>query len=215
MKLFVWDFHGVLERGNEYAVRDISNLVLERFGYAQRLSLDDCLLLGGRKWHEYFAHVLPSERHARHLELEQEGYAYAASHEEVMVKYVRPADHASEVLARIRAAGHTQLLLSHTTDDGIAFFLRCVGLDGFFPAGHAIAICNDGHDGLSKEAALRQFLSGKDFERIIIVGDSPSDIALAGVGGGATYLYAHPGVDFKECDADYRIRDLREVLKEV
>jgi len=30
--LFVWDFHGVLERGNEYAVQDVCNRVLKEFG---------------------------------------------------------------------------------------------------------------------------------------------------------------------------------------
>lgn len=38
MKLFVWDFHGVLEKDNDLAVLDISNKVLEQSGYAERFS---------------------------------------------------------------------------------------------------------------------------------------------------------------------------------
>ena len=40
MKLFVWDFHGVLEKGNDLAVLDITNKVLEQAGYSERLNED-------------------------------------------------------------------------------------------------------------------------------------------------------------------------------
>jgi hypothetical protein len=30
--LFVWDFHGVLEKGNVYAAKEACNLILERVG---------------------------------------------------------------------------------------------------------------------------------------------------------------------------------------
>jgi hypothetical protein len=35
MKLFVWDFHGVLEMGTELSALEVSNNILERFGYTQ------------------------------------------------------------------------------------------------------------------------------------------------------------------------------------
>jgi hypothetical protein len=35
---------------------------------------------------------------------------------------------------------------------------------------------------------------------------------LKKVAGGTTYLFAHPGTEFRRSRADYRIRDLRQVL---
>lgn len=57
MKLFVWDFHGTLEKDNEHAVMEISNKVLENLGYTQRLSKEDNLMLYGKKWADYFEYL--------------------------------------------------------------------------------------------------------------------------------------------------------------
>ena len=37
-------------------------------------------------------------------------------------------------------------------------------------------------------------------------------MALAEVAGGARYYYMHEGRPFKDCEADFKIRDLRLVL---
>ena len=55
------------------------------------------------------------------------------------------------------------------------------------------------------------------FERVVIIGDSPGDIELSEVMGlenTTTYLYSHPGKNFREGKADFYINDLRELLKE-
>lgn len=38
MILFVWDFHGVLEKDNEKAVVDISNQVLSEAGFKEKFT---------------------------------------------------------------------------------------------------------------------------------------------------------------------------------
>jgi len=50
MKLFVWDFHGVLEKDNEKAVVKITNIVLSQSGYSERLNIDDCHRFYGLRW---------------------------------------------------------------------------------------------------------------------------------------------------------------------
>jgi hypothetical protein len=35
---------------------------------------------------------------------------------------------------------------------------------------------------------------------------------LRDVAGGVTYLFAHLGTEFSDCEADFRIRDLRAIL---
>lgn len=64
------------------------------------------------------------------------------------------------------------------------------------------------------EDVLTDYLRGSDeYEQIVIIGDSPSDMRLKRVAGGVTYLYAHPDFAFRNCEADHRIRDLRKVLE--
>ena len=67
MKLFVWDFHGTLEKDNEGAVFKISNKVLENLGYKERLTKEDNFMLYGRKWSDYFAYLLPKEPEKTHF----------------------------------------------------------------------------------------------------------------------------------------------------
>ncbi len=54
MKLFVWDFHGTLEKGNEYAVLEMSNIILEKHGHKERFTELQCRELYGKKWYEFF-----------------------------------------------------------------------------------------------------------------------------------------------------------------
>jgi len=61
MKLFIWDLHGTLEQGNERAAIDMSNQILERFGYRERFSDEDVFKLYGLKWFQYFEYLLPHE----------------------------------------------------------------------------------------------------------------------------------------------------------
>ena len=45
MKLFIWDFHGVLEKDNEHAVVEVTNQVLKEFNQDARLSLQELNLV--------------------------------------------------------------------------------------------------------------------------------------------------------------------------
>lgn len=60
MKLFIWDFHGVLEKDNEKAVIVISNKILEKNGFTERFSDCDINKLYGLKWYQYFKYLLPN-----------------------------------------------------------------------------------------------------------------------------------------------------------
>jgi phosphoglycolate phosphatase-like HAD superfamily hydrolase len=213
-KLFVWDFHGVLEEGNENAVVEISNIVLEAFGHHQRLNADHCRQLNGRHWYEYFEHILPEEPRERHLEIQTACAAYSQEHQDIIAKHIKPNRHARHVLSSIRDAGHSQVVISNT--QSIDIFLSLTGLQDFFLEGYALQARPDTPGCYpSKQDALRTFMSGKSFGRMVGVGDSPADVLFVKEQGGATYLYAHPGIPFRECEADYKINDLREILKEI
>ena len=98
----------------------------------------------------------------------------------------------------------------------MSWFLKAVNLERFFPPEKALPVIN-GKTKRNKTEILRKYIEGKRISDIVIIGDSIGDLELAWLAGGLTYLYAHPGRDFPIIESntipDYKINDLREVLK--
>jgi len=217
MKLFVWDFHGVLEKDNEKAVLEISNITLENYGYRERFTEEEIDCLYGLKWWEYFKYLLLNESHKKHLEL-QEACFYFQNSLDIIRKYIKPNDNALYVLEEIVRAGHHQILISNTNPEALEMFIDAVGMGKYFKKKkkkNSIAIDMHRKKGKTKNDALKEFIKDKSFDEIIIIGDSLQDMELKGIIGGKAYLYSHKERKFRECKADYYIRDLREILKEL
>lgn len=216
MKLFVWDLHGTLEEGNENAVIDISNEVLARYGYAERFRYEDGKHLYGARWFEYFTWLLPDDSpKERALDLQEACFELSESNPELQYRWLKPTPHSHDVLSAI-SVEHDQILVSNTRTANLEVFLKILAIDRFFPRGKAWAADQpNGKAPLRKPDLLKQYLdsSGSTYEDTVIIGDSPSDMKLKEVSGGTTFLYSHPGFAFRECAADFKIRDLREVLK--
>ena len=215
MKPFVWDFHGVLEKDNERSVIDISNYVLKKLGFRQRLSKKDNLKLYGKKWYEYFEYLLPNQTHQKHLEIQRACIAYEEANPNIVRSNIKPNDYAIEVLENIQKSGHDQILISNMSDVALEMFMHSIGISKYF--GQKAFACNtrSGNKVYTKHERLREYLSKKNFEDLVIIGDTPNDISLCDVAGGTTYLYTHPHLKFQDCNPTYRINDLRKVLKEV
>src|SRR3989339_274082 len=108
---------------------------------------------------------------------------------------------------------HT-IVISRTLPESLAVFLEVVQMKDYFPEGSALAVNAHARETeRTKQDVLREFLNGRSYHKIVAIGDSPQDIQLTSVGGGVSYLYAHPVRTFPACSADYRIRDLREILR--
>lgn len=216
MKLFVWDLHGVLEHGNDRAVTDISNEALSRFGYTERFTYEDGQLLYGQRWYEYFDWLLRDESRDRTRELQEICFKLSEECPEYQYKWIEPTPHSHEVLKEI-GSGHDQILISNTRETTLDTFLGLLDLHPYFEAGRYFAVDNHGaHSSLTKSDYLSQYLDVKShYDEIVIIGDSPSDMRLSEVSGGTTYLFAHPGFNFRECTSSYKIRDLRKVLAKV
>lgn len=215
MKLFVWDYHGVLERGNEIAAWKVTNLVLASFGYAEKITKKDALRMYGKKWYEYFEHVLPHATHEHHLELQQAGFDFTSKNADFVASFIQPNPHAQEVVKAI-ARKHEQILISNTDPTSLVLYLEMAGIHKNFTLENAFAANGHSKDAKnSKKIILEKYLENKTFDDIIIIGDSPGDMALKDVRGGTAYLYCHPGMIHRECEADFRITDLRDLLREV
>ena len=59
MKLFIWDFHGVLEKGNDEIVFKITNRALKMHGHSRQMTRQEGEFLSGRLWRDYFAYLIP------------------------------------------------------------------------------------------------------------------------------------------------------------
>ena len=216
MKLFVWDFHGVLEKDNDLDVLYLSNIVLKNNGHTKQFSLSEANKLSGLKWYEYFEYLLPDLSHEEHLQLQSDCLDYQRKNREAIHKYLKPNNHADYVLNKIKKAGHDQLLISNTNLLDLVWFVKRVGLRDYFSDDRLIGI-NSHQQKSNKNDAFRNFLKdNKKYEQIIIIGDSQKDIDLRLVNGGTTYYYMRPNRDHDIIEgADYKIDNLKEILKEI
>jgi len=211
MKLFVWDFHGVMEKGNKGSVLEISNTVLKQNNYSERFTMDDIHHLYGQKWWKYFEHLLPYESHERHVELRERCVDLQGSHPEIVATYIQPNDYLHEVLEAI-AHKHHQILITNTTSRALGLFLNSINVSAYFHSGNTFPV-----DQESKKDVLIEFLEDKNYDRVVVIDDSPENKDLASIANCVFYLYAHPSIAFKPCNIpdDYKIHDLRKVLREL
>jgi phosphoglycolate phosphatase-like HAD superfamily hydrolase len=218
MKLFIWDFHGVLEVGTENAVVEISNKALEEFGYNQRLTLVDCEKFYGLKWFEYFEKVLPGATHKEHINLQNRCFQISDADPGIVAKCIKQNEHAEVVLKAI-AESHHQILIPNTHQKALNTFVKALKFERFFCKKDIFAA--DAHkDGIkkTKKDILTHYLENApvEYDEFISIGDSEGDIALLkGFPNSKTYLYAHPKRKHRKVDATYKIRDLRDILKEL
>lgn len=205
-KLFVWDFHGTLEKGNDGTVIELTNRILERNGRNERLTKDNAAEWTGRHWWEYFWQLLPELPPETYSNYETQCVAEFNTYPEIMLKYIKPNDNAHEVLDSI-ALKHKQILISQVHRKILGHFMKAVGIERFFPEGHAFASLDEGNN---KQQVLSNYLKGKSFDTVVAIGDSQHDMI-----GTTNYLYAHPGRNHRKLESHYKINNLLDVLREI
>lgn len=212
----MWDFHGTLERGNDDALTEITNHILEQHGFEQRLSVSQAENLTGKSWHEYFAFLLPGLDFDQYLSLQAKCISVAQAQPDIIMKHIKPAPYAIEVLEAIDKSPHTQIVLSNTQPESLDIFLKSVQIEHLFPSHHRIAIDTPKPKKTKKEW-LCAFLHERLFPGgIVAIGDSPWDVELASCHPkGVGYLYSHPHKIHREADCHHKINDLRSVLQEL
>lgn len=204
----------MLEKDNELAVLDISNQALRLAGYKQRFTKADNRRLYGVKWYQYFEYLLPQLSHEEHLALQAACFEFAEKNLHVLHEHIKPNDHVIEVLKEISKAGHDQIILSNSRPADILWFAESIGIKQYFPDEKIIGV-NAHEKHKAKQDALLHYLKDRDFESLVIIGDSKSDMELKNVAGGVTYFYNHPGVSSTKAEFDHQINDLRKILIEV
>lgn len=218
MKLFIWDFHGVLEKGNEDVVLEITNRALEMHGYSHRMTKKENEFLSGRLWREYFAYLIPELNENERLILQSTCIEIAQNSPEIFTKHVKLNDNVEHVLRVIQSSKHTQILISNTQPKILDIYIELVGIGKHFPATHRFGTDSSVLNRKTKKDCLHDFLSvSENFNEIISIGDSPSDMELINVPfiKGTSYLYSYPRRAPRLAQCHYKIDDLRMVLQEI
>jgi phosphoglycolate phosphatase-like HAD superfamily hydrolase len=216
MKLFIWDFHGVLEKGNENSVWEISNLALKKLGFTREMSIEENNQLYGKKWFQYFEYLLPSESHETHLKLQATCLEIEEEKPELVSKHIKTNDYVFEILETI-SQKHHQILISNSHSEALNNFISLTKLNRYFTENNTFSTNSHLHpEKITKKDILINYLKDNPiFDEFVTIGDSPVDMEIVGKNQGKHYLYSHPHLNFRDCDADFKIHDLREVLKEI
>ena len=218
--LFAWDFHGVLEKGNVKTVRELINMVFNDLGVNREITLQEALDWYGLSWFDYFKLALPGKEEEFYkglvdgvLKRQKEAWA-------LVQKNICAMDFAEEVLGLIKSKGHHNIVLSNSRPQHIKDFVDLLHLAHYFEEiigvdGHHESRMNNVRN--AKEEALRGYLSGKDYGKVVLIGDRESDVAAGRSCGAITYFFVNP--DKREAGegvgSDHVISDLREVLNEL
>ncbi|MDD5145772.1 MAG: HAD hydrolase-like protein [Candidatus Pacebacteria bacterium] len=223
--LFAWDFHGTLEKGNERAVQELCNLVLKDFGINRELSLKEVLDWYGLSWFDYFKNAFLAGSPELWQNMVNKVFSYQKTGWELIKKYISAQDFAEDVLKKIKERGHQNIILTNSKQDHAEKFIETLGFAKYFDKIAGVDGYLNAHKNLSTEEkkqnakadALKEFLLGSNFTKIIMIGDNESDIRAGKMVGAKTYLFAAPGKNKKTeaTGADHIIFDLREVLKEL
>jgi phosphoglycolate phosphatase-like HAD superfamily hydrolase len=209
--LFVWDFHGVLEKDNELAVLEVTNQVLGDFGYDVRASIDDIHRMYGLKWAEYYRRLVPGvdEDIVEKMVLRSRELGRPAAS-----RYIKPQDHVETVLREISERGHRNVVVSNTAPKDLEFFMDLVGVSPLIDEFYGVDEEERGTRSKNKADIIEECTSGNDYRKIIVIGDTEKDIEVGLRTQAVTYLFKPRSYD-EATKAHHSIMDLREVLREL
>lgn len=216
--LFVWDFHGVLEKDNVYAVKELTNLILKDFKVNRRINIKEARDWYGLSLFDYFKLATPEGNQQLWVEMTKKALSLQQQGWEIVRNHIKKRDFSEDVLREIRDKGHQNIVLSNSRPESIQMFTDLLDMTQYFD--DIIGVDNhrtnrEIHD--IKTEALANFLKGREYNKVIAIGDRESDIRAGKNCGAITYFFfdVESSKRAENTNADYMISDLREVLKEV
>ena len=129
-RLFAWDFHGTLETGTEVGFCEILRKLARENNYKTTIRLAEVRKLFGISILDYLRHFFPKLTHDELYEYRNQ--IRDRQNRKHIEKYVRPAPYAHEVLRKIKAAGHKNIVVSTSSRPHIIRFLEIVDLTEYF-----------------------------------------------------------------------------------
>ena len=129
-KLFAWDFHGTLETGTEVGFAEILRKLARENNYKTTIRLEEVRKLFGISILDYLRHFFPKLSHDELYEYRNQ--IRDRQNRKHIEKFVKPAPYAHEVLKKIKAAGHKNIVVSTSSRPHIIRFLEVVDLTEYF-----------------------------------------------------------------------------------
>lgn len=217
-KLFAWDFHGTLETGTEVGFAEILRKLARENNYKTTIKLEEVRKLFGISILDYLRHFFPKLTHDKLYEYRNQ--IRDRQNRKHIEKYVKPAPYAHEVLKKIKAAGHKNIVVSTSSQPHIVRFLEIVDLTKYFDGVFGTdrhALDKDFDIVAEKAKVIKSFakkhkIPAKD---IVVIGDREGEIEAGILLGAKTYQYIQPEIRHVKTRADYKIYDLREILREI
>lgn len=218
VKVFAWDFHGTLEQGVEVGFWYILKEIAKKRGIRENFKLSEVRKLYGITVANYLRHFFPNSSEGEIREMMAE--VARIQNQTHLKKYVKAAPGAIEILTKIRRAGHKNIILSNSHPDHINPLIKIVGMTGLIEEVYAI----DRHythkkldPVVEKTKVLRKLIKRLKLAhgQLIAIGDRASDVNAGLAAGAVTYQYLRRGFPIDKTDAQYKIYDFAEILREI
>ncbi|MBN2567480.1 HAD hydrolase-like protein [Candidatus Woesearchaeota archaeon] len=191
-----WDFHGVLEKDNEHAVKEVADRVMGEFGLERRITPQEVLDWYGLNWHDYFYNLISGYDSIDHGVIATRMAVYASEiGMAAAAKHIKPNDGARETLKGVRSRGGTNIVVSNTNPANLDRFIDLVGLGDFID--HRIGVPSESAgNGFSIVDYKANRIAGHARSRgsmLMIVDDRPENMRIGDLVGAEKVLYRGPG----------------------
>lgn len=218
IKLFAWDFHGTLEQGTEVGFFEILKDLAKEINYPAKIKLAEVRELFGASVLDYLKHFFPKLSNNEIVNLRDK--IRTRQNRKHLQKYIKPAPYAEVVLAKIREEDHLNIIVSTSSEYHISHFLKVVGLDKKFNKVFGIdrhALDKEFDIAKEKSKVIKGFAKKHKIpaKNIIVIGDRKGEIEAGILLGAKTYQYIQPEMSHIATRADFKIYDLREILREI
>lgn len=217
-KLFAWDFHGTLEEGVEVGFWQILKQLRKKYKTSVKITLPAVRKKYGVSVANYLRYFFP-ECNTSQIKAMMKKVA-EIQNQKHLKKYVKPAPNAIKVLSKIKAAGGENIVVSNSHPNHINPLIDIVGMRPLIGEVYAV----DRHYSVKKQdptrekaKILKKIIQRGKVKRgqLIIIGDKANDINAGLAVNAVTYQYLRKGFPYDKTRADYKISDLRQILKEI
>ena len=217
-KIFAWDFHGTLEEGVEVGFFEILKQLQKNHKTDVKITLPEVRRKYGVSVANYLRHFFPRANLSEIKEMMKK--IAQIQNQNHLKKYVRPAPKAIEVLSKIKEAGYDNVVVSNSHPKHIEPLIKIVGMNKLISQIFAI----DRHYSHKRQDPTKEKI--KIFKMIIkqrklksgqliVIGDKAADVNAGRLAGAITYQYLRKGFPIDETEADYKIHELMEILREI
>lgn len=217
-KLFAWDFHGTLEEDVEVGFFEILKQLKTEYKTDVKITLSEVRKKYGISVADYLRYFFPKGNLTQIKTMMKK--VALVQNQKHLKRFVKPAPYAIEVLKEIKNAGFENIVLSNSHPRHIEPLITLVGMKSLINRVFAV----DRHYSHKKQnptaekaKILRKIIKEEELKKgqLIIIGDKAADVNSGIAVGAVTYQYLRKGFPTDKTKADYKIYDLREILREI